>query len=240
MAIRKYGNNPLGMFISFFVIKQKEIKEIKDPFFRKILYMPMFDSLSKIPDKVEGNNYNNNKRFNDFVEKFSGWGHWKLVSTTQLYRLLHKKGFSNVNITQEISKKLDAMTNGQVPKAREFDEDIGYYLNKFPDIKVKIGNRDIYIPDSCTLLNIFYHSFRCNLVHDFREHEQATNLIPESLEPYYMHFAHQSRGKPDKGYWALGIPNGFIDKIFINCLNNLAVNLNKNNVNPYDCYGFDY
>jgi hypothetical protein len=224
----------INTFVAYFDNRINRIRSIGNLEFRRILYMTVFDALSKIPEKVD-NVKGVKKRFTYFVSTYSPWVHWNKVSTVQLYiRLLSNPILRSHKITMKISDIVEGWAS-KVVLIKDVDRFFNDYKKEYSDLCQDIET----LIKECTFSELFY-KLRNYLVHESREPSGMSRLLEEKDEPYYSRKKTPIPGvHPGRSAWQLGIPISFVDKQLEGCLKNLKEYLERNSINPYDCYDFD-
>jgi hypothetical protein len=219
----------------------KEIGLIHGPgdtlHFRRILYLSVLDSLSKIALPKERQH---NLRVTTFLKQYSEWKECERISLPHLARLLeitsdHMLEPLRIFVSNCISKwePNSIILLDRSPSLEEIEKicPINYMY------KVQVNNGKSIELQRLMYLYLFYN-YRNSLMHELKGLGLLSNM-PEvamsSNEPHYSYVPNNisEDGVVEDSSWELIYPIEFYERITIKCLANLCTHLRLNMIDPY-------
>jgi hypothetical protein len=227
-------------FLSHFKSEVEQIWEFRiegggnEKAYKKVLFFSVIDSLSKCIFPRRGNR----DRIVSFVVEFAEWEYRNRISLPHLSQLLHKSpepAFSGLRkfVIDEYSK----WSSGEIIRL-ERDPDIKDVMRFWPGEKEHKKPLAGISIESLQHIHLFY-SYRNFLVHELREPGYGFESYRED-SPYYLSFSHlpADGAEDEKETWELVYPVLFLKNLLCNCLKNMEIYLNDNNIDPYQSYTF--
>jgi hypothetical protein len=204
-------------FIDHFEAQFQRIKEIESPLFQKLLIATALDPLSRAAFGSSGGR--NNLML---ISEITKWQDHDRIGLPQLALVLIDHKLHKTPLFKKVESLLSTWEEGAIiPLGR---------LPRLPDFQLETLEDDTgarYI-ESAQLGNLFY-TYRCNLVHEFREPGYGMELDGEVV-PYF----HLMEGRQ----WELVYPLGFFHWLFHKTLVELEAFLKARGINPYTNFKF--
>lgn len=207
----------INQFCSYFEKRLGEIRALDDPLFKKILLVAMFDTLARVPCPEE----KSKKRFLGFIERFVDWDEKNKVSISQLSHYLENQADSGLKI--EVKKRLENW-HESTSLDPAYEEITAF-------AKTTDERRSVDEAKHTVLL----YTYRCKLVHEFRQAGQGLEFSKENEVPFYHPLTDLGTGNET---WELTYPENFFFHIVESALRNLKIHLLAENKNPYDSFTF--
>jgi hypothetical protein len=204
-------------FIDHFEAQFQRIKGIESPLFQKLLIATALDPLSRAAFGSSGGR--NNLML---ISEITKWQDHDRIGLPQLALVLIDHKLHKTPLFKKVESLLSTWEKGAIiPLGR---------LPRLPDFQLETLEDDTgarYI-ESAQLGNLFY-TYRCNLVHEFREPGYGMELDGEVV-PYF----HLMEGRQ----WELVYPLGFFHWLFHKTLVELEAFLKARGINPYTNFKF--
>jgi hypothetical protein len=198
-----------------------EIEGLKNSLYRRIVYVSLYDALSKAGyPQVRGNR----QRVIQFIDTCSGWQDRDRVSSQQLLLELQDKGRERGRLYEFVQNRVIQW----VPTTVITSKDDPW----FHEVVLVADQAEAALVKRMRYKDLFY-TYRNKLVHEFSQPGIGTDLFDEFSEPYYHSIKNQNwRRLP----WQLVFPVAFFHRLCQDSLAGLEVHLSKNNINPFQSF----
>jgi hypothetical protein len=202
----------VSKFIGHFQAQLDQIAQVPSEHFQKILYSLILDPLAQAAYPAASSR----KNVVFLIQNLTSWADADRVSLIQLKLALRSKQLTKYRLYREVKKRLEIQSIG-------FQTPLSTSPHKSELLTFAASKEENKLLDLCTYANLFY-TYRCNLVHEFREPGYGVDWERSSSEPYY--------GQSSFGERELVFPLRFVSRIANEALENLEVYLLANRIAP--------
>jgi hypothetical protein len=196
-----------------------EIEGIGNPLYRRIVYIALYDALSRVGFPQVARNH---QRVIQFIDICSSWQDKDRVSSQQLLLELQDRGWATGRLYEFAHARVAQWVPTTVITAKDdpwFDEAVTF---SEPD--------EVSLVKQMCYKELFY-TYRNRLVHEFSRPGLGTDLFDDSPEPYYHSM--MDVDTMERLPWQLVFPVAFFHHLCQASLAGLEAHLRKNNLNPY-------
>ncbi len=214
----------IEQYCQYFEEKLAEVSSIPPALFQKILLMAILDTLARARSPKTRDN---KKRFSALVRQCAEWPDAERISLPQLSLLLRgRASLADSLLPQEVENRLGDWEYGRIYRLENDprSEDLERFASTTEEQK---------LINDCRHVHRFY-TYRCYLVHEFREPGYGMEISDDSDSPYY-HGMSETGGVET---WELVYPVGFFRLLAKRSLFNLKRYLLENDLDPYSFYEF--
>lgn len=191
---------------------------------KRTLMLSLLDMMSKVTAEK---GLNNRGRFVNFINEFCGWKYSEYVSLPQLKFLIDReKGKELDKIRTFIEERMEKWPLGE-PVKLEYDAKYEAVEALWPGGFKMMGKISLKQLRHCELLWTYRNSY----VHEMRPPGQVYKL-------YNIETPHYTQIFPLK--WELVYPYTFLLEMVDHAICNIKRYLEKNKINPFDRYKFEY
>jgi hypothetical protein len=223
-------------FISYYRQQSQLIENhcphsIEGDLHKRILYLAVIDSLSKV---IGSQKDNNRDRIIDFLDHFCNWPESTRISLPHLYQLVgNKKEPELAPIRNFALQRISSWIPGEIVFLAR-DPTLGEVEVLWPMTNGKPARIDGVSPSWIQHSNLFY-TYRNSLIHEYRSPGHHAELL-DSSEPYYatvIEYENDEASERVKS-WQLQYTARFFGKLCSIGLSNLQDHLDRNNINPFE------
>lgn len=207
-------------FNAHFECELRDIRQVRKPLHRKILYASVLDPFSRA---CFGQSGTHRDRVSRLIQLLSDWNAHSRVSLPQLMLSLEEnKEDSTGGLYSEARKALAHWPEGQVIRLQNSPE-----VTVLQSIAINHEQKNLLARSQYVAL---FYTYRNTLVHEFREPGYGFEFSNDGTEPYY----HSMMNEP----WQLVFPVAFFDFLISSILSNLGKYFTDNNIAPHDQFDF--
>ncbi len=214
----------IEQYCQYFEEKVAEVSAIRPALFQKVLLMAILDTLARARSpKTQGNK----KRFLGLIRQCAEWPDAERISLPQLSLLLRDRAALTASLfAREVENRLGAWEYGRIYRLEKDSrpEDLEPFAHT---------TEERNLVKDCRHVHRFY-TYRCYLVHEFREPGHGMEISDDGDSPYY----HGMSDLAGSATWELVYPVGFFRLLAKRSLSNLKRHLLDNDFDPYSFYEF--
>lgn len=208
----------VSQFIGHFREQLRHIAQVPSEHFQKILYSLVLDPLAQAAYPTASGRTN----VVLLIKNLTSWSDADRVSEIQLKLALLSEKRAKYRLYREVRTRLAL-------QPVRFRTPLSQSPNKSELLPFAATQRENKLVELCTYANLFY-TYRCNLVHEFREPGYGTDWGRGSSKPYY--------GKSSFGERELVFPLAFVSGIANQALVSLEAHLLSNRIAPHSKFRF--
>lgn len=214
----------IEQYSQYFEEKLGEVSAIRHALFQKVLLVAILDTLARARSPKTRDN---KKRFLALIRQCADWPDAERISLPQLSMLLRDRAALTANLlAREVEKRLDAWEYGRIYRLEKDSrpEDLEHFVHT---------TEERNLVKNCRHVHRLY-TYRCYLVHEFREPGHGMEISDDGNSPYY----HGMSDLAGSDTWELVYPVGFFRLLAKRSLFNLKRHLLEFDLDPYSFYQF--
>jgi len=213
----------ISKFCSYFDSRIKEIENLNNRLYQKILIVTLMDTLSIA--WTRGSEKRNKLRFCKLIRECIKWEGSDRISIPMLnYRLVKRSNLLNDKITA-------LFNNYKEERIYRIDTD-PFYSDFIENILITKEEENLLKDTRHTEL---LYKYRNNLIHEFREPGHGMEISNDNESPYYYLMLNL---RTNVETWELVYPKLFLIKLAKTALISLKHNLLEKDLNPYSFFKF--